>query len=183
MCLFDTRAPALFVGAGLVKRLRGVPVRRLETPRRVTTLARVNLEVQRAAMIEFTHRDNTHRKEFYIIGDEGNYKLILGYSTVKRMRGGGRVMSKRVPAKCAINTGDKGPVSWNRPLRSLREKEAPNMMVENLEERGELGKSVSTCLNLVVLTAGYPRVASYGPWGVFPGLALCVHVFKGHPIY
>lgn len=68
---------------------------------------------------------------FYIIDNENYTDIIIGYGVQQKF-------SKNIemPILCAINTGNKGPISWDRLINNLKDIEDFWILVNELEQAG-----------------------------------------------
>ena len=103
-------------------------------------------EVNRTVKALFEYNGKLHSEEFNVVENTKDRKIILGNDCLKRI-----LSRKEIPVQCHINTGDAGPISWNRPLRSLQDKKDLKKLTDELEKAGILEESTSMWLNPVVL--------------------------------
>ncbi|KCZ78856.1 hypothetical protein H311_00102, partial [Anncaliia algerae PRA109] len=71
--------------------------------------------VNRFVRFHFTFKDRKFYDLFWIIESERN-DVIISNETVKKIK------SKPIPITYTIDTKDKGPINWTRPIRSYQGK-------------------------------------------------------------
>lgn len=65
--------------------------------------------------------------QFWVVETTGD-EIILSNATVKKLE------KKKIPIECNIDTKDKGPISWTRPIRSYKDKIDFDTLVQKLEK-------------------------------------------------
>jgi hypothetical protein len=98
--------------------------------------------------LDLEYEGKKTRESFNIVNEKNAGSILLCNSVVKRLT----TETCKIPVECSINTGDSDPVSWNRPIRSWKDKKDFESLIKDLEERKIIESSKSNWLNPVVLT-------------------------------
>jgi hypothetical protein len=95
--------------------------------------------------IDMEYGGEKKKLKFSVIKNERDRKILISNTVFKQ------VDEKNIPIECTIDTGDARPVSWNRPIKSYKDKEEFEKLVDELEKRGIVEDSTSKWLNPVVI--------------------------------
>ncbi|MGL5706922.1 MAG: reverse transcriptase domain-containing protein [Aeromonas sp.] len=104
------------------------------------TIGTVNLELE--------YGDNKEIQEFNVVKNDKLKNILICNNTVKELT----KEKKIIPVECIIDTGKNDPISWNRPLKSFKDKKDFELLLKELESKKIIEPSTSLWLNPVVLT-------------------------------
>lgn len=98
--------------------------------------------------LRFKYRGKNILEKFNVVENKKDKTILISNNLVKNIE----AEKRKMPIKCKIDTEGKGPVSWTRPIRSERDKNDFEKLVNDLEVKGIIEPSKSNWLNPVVLT-------------------------------
>ncbi|KAF9750340.1 Transposon Ty3-I Gag-Pol polyprotein, partial [Nosema granulosis] len=144
IAVFDSGACESVITSKLLKRLGNVRCSPTKKEFRVIdgSVVIVNYIVD----LWVDYNDKKIMVTFNVINNEKDETLLLSNTCSKFLRS-----KRKIPIECCIDTKDHAPISWSRPIKSLRDKRDFENLVDDLEERGIIEKSTSPWLNPTVL--------------------------------
>jgi hypothetical protein len=145
--VFDTGASMNMICSGALKNMKNVNVKPIEKDYFYfdggsnKTKGIVNLELE--------YEGKKSIEEFNIVDRKQRDMILLSNNTVGKIC---RVIDVKMPVECCIDTKESKPISWNRPIRSLKDKHDFEKLLKKLESEDVIEDSTSMWLNPVVLT-------------------------------
>lgn len=144
--IFDTGATSNMICSGLLGELKNVKLN--NEVKEYVNFDGTSNKTLGSVDLKFKYEGKEFKGKFYVIKNEKEKSILLSNTFVKRVD----KKSKKLPIKCNINTGDQPAISWNRPIRSLKDRADFELLLEDLERRNIIEPSNSSWLNPVVLT-------------------------------
>jgi hypothetical protein len=105
------------------------------------TIGKVNLK--------YIYNSKIYREEFNVAESNEHETILISNTSVRHILNDEKI---EIPITCSINTKETAPISWNRPIRSWKDKADFEELVLRLENEGVIEPSTSDWLNPVVLT-------------------------------
>ncbi|KAG0441131.1 Retrovirus-related Pol polyprotein from transposon [Dictyocoela muelleri] len=142
--LFDSGSSINILTDKEAKNLNNVEIRKLENPIFIKLLNGDSIKAENVIKLEIKYKNISITDDFYVIR-KGIIDVIIGCELIKRFD------KETFPIECSINTRGNTIISWNRPIRNLKDKNDFKKLIDIYEKKGYVERSRSTWLNPVVL--------------------------------